>query len=384
MANLIREQQDYLFNTVSTKDFGMYYKGGVKTGEPHFVIKSAGIDIPCGDAAVKVLSAQPGAKQVVVLTPTYVWDGSKSKVFNIEVTRQPLYSGFGNEQFPVSHTYSVKVNFVTSTLGTLDNEDKEAIVAGLYNAILADVKRTPNAVNTGAVVVPTKTGSDRTLTLTAKEDGVIFTVKIDEEEFSQSQTTAPKKATLTNDDVARIFAIKAENEGQRVNTAVLGKTYAKVQIIHRTKGYDNTSATAYNEREQTYNLYIATDALDSQVLTALAEESGGDVASMTDGQESEDTTLAQYFEYIGFAVLPNSVEVPSTGAVKADTDFDLGALVKVFPAGSNNRVTFSSATVANVTVDANGICKKGSGTGNSVITVTTINGKTATCTVTAS
>ena len=145
MSNLIRGRQDFLFNTLSTKDFGMYYEGGVATGRPHLVIKEPGIDIPAGTVDVKVLEAVTGTKQKKTLSIAWLWDGRGSKVFEIEITRQPLYSGFGHEQFPVSKSYQYKIPaFVTNTTGTLHNTDKETIVNGLVAAINADVQLNRN------------------------------------------------------------------------------------------------------------------------------------------------------------------------------------------------------------------------------------------------
>ena len=44
MSNLIREQQDYLLNSLSVADVGMYYEGNLTTGNKHLVFKKLNID----------------------------------------------------------------------------------------------------------------------------------------------------------------------------------------------------------------------------------------------------------------------------------------------------------------------------------------------------
>ena len=380
MANLIRGRQDFLLNDLTKADVGVYYGAG---DVPHLVFKSLGIDISA-PAKVKILNAVSGVKQKVKLEIDWLWDGSPYKVFEIEVTKQPAYSGWTNEQFPISHTYSYMMPaFTTNTIGTLVQADKQAIVDGLVAAITADVKVNANAVNTGAVVNATRSTDD--LILEAKEDGVVFSVRIYNNEFTQTQLVAPQKATLTNDLITQLFAVKAENEGQRVTQPLVGTAYAKIQIEALTPGYDNTSATAYNERSQVYNIYLPASLVDTALFAPIAYADGnGVVASMADSGGAESESLADYLELVTNTVLPVSVEAASTGSVSASTDFNLGATVVVHPSTASQKVTYSSATAARVTVDADGVCKKGSSTGASVITITTVNGKTTTCTVTAS
>ena len=382
MSNLIRGRQDFLFNTISTKDFGMYYEGGVATGRPHLVLKSVGIDIPAGDVDVEILSAQAGTKQKKTLSIAWLWDGSPSKVFEIEVTKQPLYTGFGNEQFPVSRSYQYKMNaFTTNTLGTLNNGDKETIVNGLVAAITADVKLNLNAVNTGACVVATR--SSQSLVLEAKEVGILFTVRT-YDEFTQVENVAFKKATLTNDEITRLFMVKAENEGQRVTQPIEGTEYCKIVIRQRTQGYDNTSASAYNTREQVYNLYMPKSVISVNTFTALAVPTGNPLAvpSMTDATGSANTKLTDYLSIVQYPVRVQSL-VGTTAAVTLATEtgtFNFAATLVVLPANANQTITYVSATPAKATVSAAGLVT-GVDTGTSVITATA-DGKTFACTVT--
>lgn len=384
MSNLIRGRQDFLFNTLSTKDFGMYYEGGVATGRPHLVIKEPGIDIPAGTVDVKVLEAVTGTKQKKTLSIAWLWDGRGSKVFEIEITRQPLYSGFGHEQFPVSKSYQYKIPaFVTSTTGTLHNTDKETIVNGLVAAINADVQLNRNAVNTGAAVVASRTG--QTLVLEAKEVGVEFTVRTFDD-FTQVENVAFKKNTLTYEEIARLFAIKAENEGQIVQQPLPSTEYVKIQLIQKTNGYDNTSASAYNVREQIYNLYIPKALIDDDIFTALAVPAGDPLAvpSMTDAAGSTDASLEDYLEIVKYPVRVQSINGTLAAKTLASTTgtFDFRATLTILPAEANQGITYTSSDATKATVNADGLVT-GLATGSTNITATTVDGaKTFVCAVT--
>ena len=384
MSNLIRGRQDFLFNALSTKDFGMYYEGGVATGRPHLVIKEPGIDIPAGTVDVKVLEAVTGTKKKVTLAISWLWDGSGTKVFEIEVTRQPLYTGFGNEQFPVSHTYAFKMPaFVTNTVGTLHNTDKDTIINGLIAAIAADVKLNANAVNTGAVVVGTR--DTQTLVLEAKEVGVDFTVRTFDN-FTQTLTTAFKKNTLTYEEIARLFAVKAENEGQIVKQPLAGTEYVKIQLTQKTPGYDNTSASAYNVREQVYNLYIPKALIDDDIFTALAIPGGSPlvVPSMTDAAGSTNASLEDYLAIVAYPVRVSSINGTLAAKTLAATTgtFDFRATLTILPAEANQGITYTSSDATKATVNADGLVT-GLVTGSTNITATTVDGgKTFVCAVT--
>ena len=206
MSNLIRGPQDYLLNTVNGSTVGMYVDSdGVK----HLVIKKYGLDIPyTANTKAVVKKSNAGTKQKLKLAIDFLWNGEANKLFEIEVTKQPLYTGRGDQQFPISHTYSfLLTSFSTSTEGTLDNTDKDAIVNGLIAQIAKDVQLNSNAVSTGACVVGTLVNHE--LVLEAKEVGTLFTVRTYNSEFTNTQITPFQKATLTNDDILRIFSVKA-------------------------------------------------------------------------------------------------------------------------------------------------------------------------------
>jgi hypothetical protein len=293
MSNLIRGGQDYLFNTIGPKDFGMYYEGNVTTGIKHLVCKKYGIDIPFnGKTSIIKKTSAVGTAAVITLTPAFVAKTTgDQRLFEIEVTRQPLYDGSGNHQFPVSHTYSYKLTN-TATL----TADKQSVVDGLVDAINADVMRTSNAVNSGACVVATRTGAAGTsaLVLTAKEKGQPVTVRIFDDNFTQVLTTAPKKDTLTNDQLSRIFMIKEENAGQRVVMPTEGVDYCCFTIVAKTEGYENVSASAFADREQVYNFYMPLALVDDNLFAAIAVANAGVVPSMADVVAAPDTAFNGY------------------------------------------------------------------------------------------
>ena len=208
-----------------------------------------------------------------------------------------MYDGAGNHQFPVSHTYGYKLTN-TSTLTT----DKQTVVDGLVEAINADVMRTSNAVNSGACVVASRTGSAGTsaLVLTAKEKGQPITVRIFDDNFTQVLTTKPKKDTLTNDQLSRIFMIKEENAGQRVVMPTEGVDYCCVTIASKTLGYENVSASAFVKREQVYNFYMPLALIDDVLFADIAIANAGVVPSMA------DTVVAAkaFNDYLAYNVAP--------------------------------------------------------------------------------
>lgn len=295
MSNLIRGPQDFLLNTVTGKEIGMYVDSDAVK---HLVIKKYGIDIPASAGTnVIVKTGQDGNKQKVTLALDWLWNNESRKVFDIEVTRQPLYTGFGNDQFPVSHTYSFKMSaFVTGTVGTIDSADKKAIIDGLVDAIDADTQLNSNAVNTGAVVAASNVGNS--LVLEALEEGTLFTVRVYDDEFTQTQNVPYKKATLTNDSIMRIFSVKEENAGQRPYVPTEGVDYACVTINQRTAGYDNVVASGNITRDQIYNIYVpvtAVSALEFATVTNLSTNED----SMADVVGSPAKSLYDYLDLLG-------------------------------------------------------------------------------------
>ena len=221
MSNLTRPTVDVLLNTLSNADFGVYFDGSAK----HVVLKKLGFDFVGANSTAVVKRYKAGQKMVRTLVPNWKWNGEATQLFEIEVTRQPLYDSTPENQHPISHSYQfIMSGFATETMGTLVAADKNAIFDGLIAAITADTQLNENAVLTGACVVATKTAAVDTegsevvgaIVLTAKNNGDIFTVRTYEEQFTQSvnPTTPQIKDKMPTVDIQRIFAIKDENVGQ--------------------------------------------------------------------------------------------------------------------------------------------------------------------------
>jgi len=290
MSNLVRGPQDYLLNSLTGLDAGFYFDS---KGLKHLTFKNLGIDIPenAGQTAV-IKTGQAGQKEKITLTPNFLWNGEKSVVFDVEVTHQPLYTGFGNDQFPVAHTYSYKMTtFTTIVAGTLLDADKDTIINGLIATIALDVPRTSNAVLTGAVVVGTNVAQK--LVLEASKVGILFTVHTFEDAFTQVLTTPYKKATYTDDDIFRLFAPHPDQAGQRVIVPTAGVPYACISIVQKTLGYENVSASASTTRDQVINIYVPATAI-AGVEFATATDAGTNAASMADVVAVKAKTIKDY------------------------------------------------------------------------------------------
>lgn len=296
MSNLTRPTVDLLKNTLSKADFGHYLEGDVTTGAKHLVLKKDGYDFVAADTDFVILSASAGQKMKRVLTPSWTYDGSKSKTFQIEITKQPLYNGSPEDQFPVVHAYQFTMSAFNGTSGTINATDKGTLIDGLIAAITADVQVNPNAISSGAVVVATKVNS--TLVLEAKETGTIFTVRTYESEFTQPvlPTVGYMKDKLSNDEVARIFSIKDENVGSRVNVPIEGVDYSCIRIITRTQfvGIDLLGGKG-QVVEQRLNIYTPTSQLEELVADLYTADGDNDDAM---AGTTPDSTIEELIEYL--------------------------------------------------------------------------------------
>lgn len=269
MGNLNRNITKYLMNSVSAADVAAIADGD-DSGRKNFVLKKFGVCIPgnlAGDTyqrmKVNVMLPKAGVKQVSTLAVARKYNPNvKSYEFSISIVRKAKFDGFTNEVQDVMHTYDyVKTNFTTNSAGTFDAADLHDILSTLAARINADKSLGGNHVATGAAVVATlDSNSDATLmTLTSKEEGVAFEVRVDADDFTLENTVAAVKPTGTYDQVARIFSIREEHAGSAPVTPVPGATYALIEITQNTPGYDNVVATGYNMREQKYHLYVHND-----------------------------------------------------------------------------------------------------------------------------
>ena len=273
MSNLTRPTVDVLLNTISSADLGIYIDGTAK----HLVLKKLGFDFVGANTKYLVKQYAAGQKMVRTLVPNWKWNGEATQLFEIEVTRQPLYDSTPENQHPISHSYQFTMSgFATETMGTLVAADKNAIMDGLIAAVAADTQLNENAVLTGACVVATKTAADDTegsevvgaLIFTAKNNGDIFTVRTYEEQFTQSvnPTTPQIKDKMPTVDIQRIFSIKEENVGQAITLPIAGVPYACITITTRTQfvGLDLLGGVG-QVVEQKVNLYMPVSVLDDHI-----------------------------------------------------------------------------------------------------------------------
>ena len=205
MSNLTRGRVDLLMNVLSSDLFGHYTDGGVK----HLVLKENGFDFVGPNTKAVIKYPVLGNKMKRTLTISFLWNGEGTQLFQIDVTREPLITSRPEEQFPVTHQYNFLMpGFTTTVKGTLNDTDKDTIIAGLKAAIEADVQLNANAILTGASVVATNVAHK--LVLESKERGKIFTVRTYDNQFTQPVTpdVGFKKDALTNLDVAKVFSIK--------------------------------------------------------------------------------------------------------------------------------------------------------------------------------
>lgn len=275
MGNLNRNITKLLMNSVSAADVAAIADGD-DSGRKNFVLKKFGVSIPgnlAGDTyqrmKVNVMLPKAGVKQVSTLAIARKYNPNvTSYEFSISIVRKAKFDGFTNEVQDVMHTYDyVKKNFSTNSAGTFDATDINDILSTLAARINADESLGGNHVATGAAVVATLDSESAAtlMTLTSKEEGVAFEVRVDADDFTLDNPdaavnpVAAVKPTGTYDQVARIFSIREEHAGSAPVTPVPGATYALIEITQNTPGYDNVVATGYNMREQKTLLYVKSD-----------------------------------------------------------------------------------------------------------------------------
>jgi len=277
MGNLNRNITKYLMNTAGVADVAAIEDG--KDGRYNFVLKKFGVSIPGNLATdtyrkmkVNIMLPKTGVKQVSTLAIAKKYNPNvASYEFSISIVRKAKFDGFTNEVIDVMHTYDyVKTNFTTNSAGAFDAADKHDILSTLAERINADKSLGDNHVSTGAAVVATLDDQETAtlLTLTSKEYGVAFEVRVDSDYFTLTNSVAAENPAGTYEQVARIFSVREEHAGTTPVTAIPGATYALVEIVQYTPGYDNVVATGYNMREQKYHLYVKADLIsDAGTLT---------------------------------------------------------------------------------------------------------------------
>lgn len=269
MGNLNRNITKLLMNSVSAADVAVIADGD-NSGRVNLLLKKFGISIPGNLATdtyrkmkVNVMLPKAGVKQVSTLAIAKKYNPNvESYEFSISIVRKAKFDGFTNEVIDVMHTYDyVKTNFTTNSAGVFDAADLHDILSTLAARINADKAIGDNQVSTGACVVATLNSETTAtlLTLTSKEEGVAFEVRVDSDYFTLNNTVAAVNPAGSFEQVARIFSVREEHAGTVPVTPIPGATYALVEIVQYTPGYDNVVATGYNMREQKYHLYVHKD-----------------------------------------------------------------------------------------------------------------------------
>ena len=310
MSNLTRGRVDLLMNVLSSDLFGHYVDGGVK----HLVLKENGFDFVGPNTKAVIKYPVLGNKMKRTLTISFLWNGEGTQLFQIDVTREPLITSRPEEQFPVTHQYNFLMpGFTTTVKGTLNDTDKDTIIAGLKAAIEADVQLNANAILTGASVVATNVAHK--LVLESKERGKIFTVRTYDNQFTQPVTpdVGFKKDALTNLDVAKVFSIKEENVLTQPNIPYKGVDYACITVVttSETPGIDLPSSK--NNVEQGLNIYTPVSELEKLI----AVKAGNNNATMAGA--SPDMNLIELIEYVFGAVNTNldQIATPAIAGVTA-------------------------------------------------------------------
>ena len=356
MSNLTRGRVDLLMNVLSSDLFGHYVDGGVK----HLVLKENGFDFVGPNTKAVIKYPVLGNKMKRTLTISFLWNGEGTQLFQIDVTREPLITSRPEEQFPVTHQYNFLMpGFTTTVKGTLNDTDKDTIIAGLKAAIEADVQLNANAILTGASVVATNVAHK--LVLESKERGKIFTVRTYDNQFTQPVTpdVGFKKDALTNLDVAKVFSIKEENVLTQPNIPYKGVDYACITIVttSETPGIDLPSSK--NNVEQGLNIYTPVSELEKLI----AVKAGNNNATMAGA--SPDMNLIELIEYVFGAVNTNLDQIATpaiagvTAPVKAavpkaivtETDEYTGLIVwTVTDTGAVHTGNFVAATAYTATI----------------------------------
>lgn len=310
MSNLTRGRVDLLMNVLSSDLFGHYTDGGVK----HLVLKENGFDFVGPNTKAVIKYPVLGNKMKRTLTISFLWNGEGTQLFQIDVTREPLITSRPEEQFPVTHQYNFLMpGFTTTVKGTLNDTDKDTIIAGLKAAIEADVQLNANAILTGASVVATNVAHK--LVLESKERGKIFTVRTYDNQFTQPVTpdVGFKKDALTNLDVAKVFSIKEEDVLTQPNIPYKGVDYACITVVttSETPGIDLPSSK--NNVEQGLNIYTPVSELEKLI----AVKAGNNNATMAGA--SPDMNLIELIEYVFGAVNTNldQIATPAIAGVTA-------------------------------------------------------------------
>lgn len=295
MGNLIRPVNKYLLNSVAAGTTDVAALTDAKTGRKVFVHKGLGLAIPGNLSGenpprikVNIMPGVAGTKKKVTLELKRLFNTSNtSDEFIFSVIRKPAFDGFTHEVNEVKHIYNYeKTNFSTPSNGAYNATDTADILETLVDRINADKQIGPNHVLTGAVVnatyvaAVTTSGSEAPayITLESKDAGVDFSVEVNSEYFELNSIddvpVAGVKTRGSAEEIARIFPLRADQQGTMPVLPVKGTLYTLIEIRERSEGYDNVVASGYNTREQITQIYVPNadaDALADPLVAKLKE-----------------------------------------------------------------------------------------------------------------
>lgn len=289
MPNLSRAKNRALYNSVAagTADFEAITTDKYGAGRKVFLGKKEGIVIPgnlAGDSPkrmqVNIMPGTAGTKgeMTLVLIGTYNPNITEYE-FLIKITRKAKFNGSTSELQDIEHSYNyVKKTFHTSAAGAFDAVDTADIIQTLVARINADIQINSEAINTGAVVDAdyiaevTTEGSEAPakLHLTAKDAGTFFSVSVDTQVFTPAVTVVQSAPTGTKNEIAKLFAVKAEDAGTLPDIPTQD-LYAKISILQISDGAANDVASGRVQREQEYEIYVPNDAVQTTAAGGLGK-----------------------------------------------------------------------------------------------------------------
>lgn len=295
MGNLNRPINKYLLNSVAAGTTDVDAPADPKTGRKVFIHKGLGLAIPGNLSGenpprikVNIMPGVAGTKKKVTLELKRLFNtANETDEFIFSVIRKPAFDGFTHEVNEVKHTYNYeKTNFSTTSNGAYNATDTADILETLVDRINADKQIGPNHVLTGAVVTAAYVAAVATpgseapayITLESKDAGVDFSVEVNSEYFElnsiDSVPVAGVKTRGSAEEIARIFPLRADQQGTMPVLPIKGTLYTLIEIRERSEGYDNVVASGYNTREQITQIYVPNgdaDALADPLVAKLKE-----------------------------------------------------------------------------------------------------------------
>lgn len=374
MSNLTRPTVDLLLNTLSADDFGHWLEGDVTTGAKNLVLKKHGFSFVGANTKAIIKLAAPGQKMKRVLTLDWKWNNQTNQMFEMDITREVLFSSIiEDQQWRTVHYNFLMNNFTTTAVGTLENADKKAIIDGLAAQINADVQLNINAIMTGSVVVASNVNNQ--LVLEAKETGTLFTARTFENQFTQAvqPVVGYMKDKLSNDEVARIFSIKPEDAGFRPNVVIAGVDYACITFITETQFVGLSLPSGKGEVvSQRLNVYTPVSELSKLIADKYSVD--GDNAKAMGTGATPDINIIELIEFV-FGSGSTNLDQITTAAIGGVTA-PVKAAAPVTTVTATAEYTGVVAWKETVSGDAVGATFKAATAYTAIVTLTPKAGKT--------